>query len=139
MFLNFLFILVIWCSNSGDSLRLPIKNGRIIQTRSNADKFTKSILISPTDDFHIRSCINGKIFAIKVEEWGYDVAVNSDSVLIIYSGFDSLNAVDVKIGNNIKQSDVIGWKKSVGNEEYIILTVFINGHEVDPKKYLIWN
>ena len=139
MFLNFFFILVILCSNNGDSLRLPIKNGKIIQTRSDADKFTKSILISPTDDFHIRSCINGKIFAIKVEEWGYDVAVNSDSVLIIYSGFDSLNTVDVKIGNYIKQTDVIGWKKSDGNEEYIILTVFINGHEVDPKKYLIWN
>jgi len=94
------------------------------------------LLIAPTDDFRIRSCMDGKVAVIDKDEWGYIVGVKSDSVNIIYSIFDSVN---VMLNQNIKKGDVIGVKNKClsDDDNYITFSVFILGKEVEATNYLV--
>lgn len=118
-----------------DSLQLPIKNGKIIQNKPGVDRLNKAVLISPTDDIRIRSCLDGKITIIDKDEWGYIVCVKADSITMIYSIFDS---VKVKLNEYVKKGDVIGFKnKSSSDDNYIMFSVFILEKEVEATDYLV--
>ncbi len=137
MGISFLLICFFTFTGNTDSLQLPIKNGKIIHNKPGVDKLNKALLIAPTDDFSIRSCLDGRIAVIDKDEWGYIVGVKSDSINIIYSVFDS---VEVKLNQSIKKGDVIGVKnKSLNDDNYIMFSVFILEKEVEATDYLVKN
>ncbi|HRG24731.1 MAG TPA: M23 family metallopeptidase [Chitinophagaceae bacterium] len=137
MSIPFLLFFFFTFTGNTDSLQLPIKNGKIIQNKPGVDKLNKALLIAPTDDFTIRSCLDGRIAVIDKDEWGYIVGVECDSINIIYSIFDSVN---VKMNQSIKKGDVIGVKsKSLNDDNYIMFSVFLGGKEVEATDYLVKN
>jgi murein DD-endopeptidase MepM/ murein hydrolase activator NlpD len=128
-----IFLFAFGCNS--DSLQLPIKNGKIIQSKQGVDRLNKAVIIVPGDDICIRSCLDGKISIIDKDESGYTVCVKSDSITMIYSIFDS---IDVKLNENIKRGDVIGLKnKTLNDYNYIMFSVFIFEKEVEAADYLV--
>jgi hypothetical protein len=135
MGISLLLVCFLTLTGNTDSLQLPIKNGKIIQNKPGVDRLNKAVLIVPTDDIRIRSCLNGKVSNVTKDDWGYTVCVKTDSVIIIYSVFDS---VEVKMNENIKKGDVIGFKnKSSSDDNYMMFSVFILEKEVEATDYLV--
>ena len=135
MSISFLLVCFFTFIGNPDSLLLPIKNGKIIQSKPGVDRLNKAVLIAPTDDIHIRSCLNGKISTITKDDWGYTVCVKTDSIIMIYSIFDS---VEVKLNEYVKKGDVIGVKnKSSSDNNYIMFSVFVLEKEAEATDYLV--
>ena len=131
----FSIFFIINSSGSCDSLKLPVRNGKIINENIYADKLNKAILIEPTIDFGIYSCSDGKISAINKDDQEYQIIITQDSLMLMYSIVDSASVLK---GQVIKKGDLIGFKTNkTSNEKYIMFSVFKGTKEINAKDYLV--
>ena len=90
-----------------NNMDFPAKNGKIVNPSPYADRWSKQILIAPTDDLFVRCCFSGKITSVKKDDYGYSIAVVFDSLVAIYGMVDSVTA---KAKKAVAKGDIIGMK-----------------------------
>lgn len=95
-------------------------------------------------DTPVKSIADGKVIAARTGMRGYGTGVFIDHGVIngkhVVSEYGHLNSYNVKIGDKIKQGQVIAKSGNTGisTGPHLHLTIKENGVPIDPQKYLKW-
>jgi murein DD-endopeptidase MepM/ murein hydrolase activator NlpD len=119
---------------SGDTMRLPIYNGKILAVKENSAPAHRGIFIQPSHDFNVRSCSSGKVQSVFKMSAGWAMVIMQNDTLYAYVQMDS---VTVHPGEEVNRGDVIGERKLIPNDYQAIIFFVLNGSkELDPEKFI---
>ena len=125
-----------------DTLLLPIQNGIVVKdkTDSSLTMHPNGILVSPTDNFNVRSCTDGKIATVTEMPGGS----NRYLVIVVATdgrtyGYGLIDTATVIRDQAITKGAIIGTlTKGQREENYIIFTVLKDGRFLNSEKYLVY-
>ena len=141
-------------TNTENSTKIEFEkpaNGRIsnafgyrVPPKPGASANHSGIDIAVPIDTPVKSIAEGKVIAARTGMRGYGTGVFIDHGIIngkhVVSEYGHLNSYNVKIGDKIKQGQVIAKSGNTGisTGPHLHLTIKENGVPIDPQKYLKW-
>lgn len=124
---------------SSDSMVLPIQNGRILKDRTDSllTMHPQGVLISPTDDFVIRSCSDGKVNGvIQFKDESLIIVAASDGKFYTYGMVDHPT---VKKGELVSKGSILGrLDNTIGDNNYILFSVSKRENNLNAYRYVIY-
>jgi len=121
---------------SGDTMRLPINGGRILDIKEKSRPAHRGIFIQPSNEFNVRSCSDGKVQNVfKVgADWAMVIMQNDTSY-----AYAQMDSVTVNPGELVNKGDVIGQRKLIPNDYKSIIFFVLSGNkELDPEKFIVY-
>src|SRR5450432_1723119 len=132
---GFIFLLLLNKNISGDTMRLPINRGRILNLNEKSAPAHRGIFIQPSDDFNVRSCSDGKVQSVFQvgSDWAIVIMLNDTSY-----AYAQMDSVVVNPGELISRGDLIGQRKLIPNDYKSIIFFVLKGNkELDPKQFIV--
>jgi Peptidase family M23 len=120
----------------GDTMRLPINGGKILDIKEKSRPAHRGIFIQPSNDFNVRSCSDGKVQNVfKVgADWAMVIMQNDTSY-----AYAQMDSVTVNPGELVNKGDVIGQRKLIPNDYKSIIFFVLSGNkELDPEKFIVY-
>jgi len=143
LFLLFLMMIsgiILWVfiniHTAGDTMRLPINGGKILDIKEKSQPAHRGIFIQPSADFNVRSCSDGKVQSVfKVgADWAMVIMQNDTSY-----AYAQMDSVTVNPGELVNKGDLIGQRKFIPNDYKSIIFFVLKGNkELDPEKFIIY-
>jgi Peptidase family M23 len=131
-----IFLAIFNIHMAGDTMRLPINGGRILDLKDKSSPAHRGIFIQPSTDFNVRSCSDGKVQNVfKVgADWAMVIMQNDTSY-----AYAQMDSVVVNPGEFVNRGDMIGQRKLIPNDYKSIIFFVLKGNkELDPKKFIVY-
>src|SRR5450432_266165 len=142
LFLLFLYMLpaIIFLTSlnihpAGDTMRLPINRGRILNLNEKSAPAHSGIFIQPSDDFNVRSCSDGKVQSVFQvgSDWAIVITLNDTSY-----AYAQMDSVMINPGQFVNTGDLIGQRKLIPNDYKSIIFFVLKGNkELDPEQFIV--
>jgi len=129
-----IFLAIFNLHTAGDTMRLPVNGGRILDLKDKSSPAHRGIFIQPSTDFNVRSCSDGKVQNVfKVgADWAMVIMQNDTSY-----AYAQMDSVVVNPGEFINRGDLIGQRKLIPNDYKSIIFFVLKGNkELDPEKFI---
>ena len=129
-----IFLAILKIHTAGDTMRLPVNGGRILDLKDKSSPAHRGIFIQPSTDFNVRSCSDGKVQNVfKVgADWAMVIMQNDTSY-----AYAQMDSVVVNPGEFINRGDLIGQRKLIPNDYKSIIFFVLKGNkELDPEKFI---
>ena len=129
-----IFLAIFNIHTAGDTMRLPVNGGRILDLKDKSSPAHQGIFIQPSTDFNVRSCSDGKVQNVfKVgADWAMVIMQNDTSY-----AYAQMDSVVVNPGEFVNRGDLIGQRKLIPNDYKSIIFFVLKGNkELDPEKFI---
>jgi septal ring factor EnvC (AmiA/AmiB activator) len=133
---DIIFWVIFNIHTAGDTMRLPINGGRILDLKEKSAQAHRGIFIQPSNDFDVRSCSDGKVQNVfKVgADWAMVIMQNDTSY-----AYAQMDSVTVNPGEFVNRGDLIGQRKLIPNDYKSIIFFVLKGNkELDPQEFIIY-
>ena len=131
-----IFLAIFNIHTAGDTMRLPVNGGRILDLKDKSSPAHQGIFIQPSTDFNVRSCSDGQVQNVfKVgADWAMVIMQNDTSY-----AYAQMDSVVVNPGEFINRGDLIGQRKLIPNDYKSIIFFVLKGNkELDPEKFIVY-
>ena len=136
MMIGIIFLTLFNIHTAGDTMRLPMYGGRILDIKEKSRPAHRGIFIQPSVDFNVRSCSEGKVQSV--------FKVGSDWVMVIMQNdtsyaYAQMDSVMLNPGEFVNRGDLIGQRKLIPNDYKSIIFFVLKGNkELDPEKFIVY-
>jgi hypothetical protein len=136
MLFEIIFVSILSVHVQGDTMRLPVYNGKILTLKEKTAPAHRGIFIQPSKDFNVRSCSDGRVQNVfqSGRDWAVVIAQNDTSY-----AYAQMDSVMINPGELVSSGDVIGQRKLISNDYKSIIFFVLKGkRELDPEKFVIY-
>jgi hypothetical protein len=130
------FVILLNNHNVRDTMLLPIHGGRIAALDDQSKPPVRGLLITPSNDFSVRSCSNGRVRSVwqMGSDWCVMIALNDT-----FFTYAQMDTVLVNPGQDISTGDLIGERNMIPNRYNSIIFIVLKGNkELDPGTFILY-